>query len=546
MARKQQNSVKNQAQTRFKGKSGTWQVLLATVVVAGLTAIGIQQLSTRVEQSNDARLLLTRMKEQLSRLNSLEWEAISEGGIDEDLEEELEEYREDTTELLGNVIQLEPGNTQIAEIIEHYQEYQAEANSVIERVAQNQIDFEEEDAADLDELYDDLYDDISAQEAIYVERKQQIRTLASLGTNLALAASALIISALVYQFSKRISAKNQALELAYDNLQETQGQLIQKEKMAALGQLVAGIAHEINNPLGAIQASAHNINQALKDAYIELPRLYEYLDTEQQAQFFQLIQQPTTESLGNSKRGRAIKRKMIKQMEAYDIKEARYLADLLTEMGLQDNLEPYWPILKSERGEWTIQLAYNLRSSFSSSQIIQRAVDRASKTVFALKNYTRFDQSDDKQTVNLNEGIKTVLEIYHNQIKHNIELVCDFQPIPEFLGYPDQLFQVWGNLIHNAIQAMERGGTLTIATAQDRHSAIVTIADTGSGIPPEVQSKIFDAFFTTKRAGEGSGLGLHITHKIVRQHQGTIDFESQPGKTRFSVQLPLQETASAV
>ncbi|MEM6592757.1 MAG: ATP-binding protein, partial [Cyanobacteria bacterium P01_C01_bin.73] len=103
----------------------------------------------------------------------------------------------------------------------------------------------------------------------------------------------------------------------------------------------------------------------------------------------------------------------------------------------------------------------------------------------------------------------------------------------------------WGNLIHNAIQAMERGGTLTIATAQDRHSAIVTIADTGSGIPPEVQSKIFDAFFTTKRAGEGSGLGLHITHKIVRQHQGTIDFESQPGKTRFSVQLPLQQTASA-
>ncbi|MEO1093402.1 MAG: ATP-binding protein [Cyanobacteria bacterium J06638_28] len=483
------------------------------------------------------------MKEQLSRLNSLEWEAISQNEIDDDLEEELEEYREDTAELFEGLEQLEIDNAELTDILADYQDYQSKVDSVLNQIEDGvtEIDLEDE-AFDIDDAYDDLYAEISAQEIVYVTRKEQVQGFASLGINLSLAIAAATISTLVYQFSRRMSAKNQALALSYQSLQETQGQLIQREKMAALGQLVAGIAHEINNPLGAIQASSSNTSQALQEAYTELPHLYKYLDANQQAQFFQLIQRSLSGEFANGVGSdRAVRRKLVKEMEARDIEDARYLADLLVEMSAHEDMEPWWPFLQSEQGEWFIQLAYNLYSASSNSQIIHRAVDRASKIVFSLKNYVRFDHSNQKKTVALNDDIKAVLEIYHNQIKRNIELKCDFQPIPAFLGYPEQLTQVWSNLIHNAIQAMENGGTLTIETVQEGKNVMVTVTDTGSGIASDIQAKIFDAFYTTKDAGEGSGLGLHITKKVINQHQGHIDFESQPGKTQFRVQLPIQE-----
>ena len=145
--------------------------------------------------------------------------------------------------------------------------------------------------------------------------------------------------------------------------------------------------------------------------------------------------------------------------------------------------------------------------------------------------------------MNITEGIETVLTLYQNQIKQGVEVVRNYQAqLPAVLCYPDELNQVWTNLIHNALQAMDNQGTLTIDAVQQDTSVLVKITDSGKGIPPEILPKIFEPFFTTKPAGEGSGLGLDIVKKIIEKHQGKIDVESVPGTTAFTVSLPINLT----
>jgi signal transduction histidine kinase len=220
------------------------------------------------------------------------------------------------------------------------------------------------------------------------------------------------------------------------------------------------------------------------------------------------------------------------------VKDARNMADLLVDMGICENYEFLLPLLKGKHGAWAIELAYNLTCSLANNQMILGAVDRSSKIVFSLKSYSHFDHSGEKKLMNIAEGIDTTLAIYQSQLKRNIEVVRDYHSVPDILGYPDELVQVWTNMIHNAIQAMPTGGTLTIAVIQKDNGIEVTITDTGNGIPADVQQRIFDAFFTTKPAGEGSGLGLHISKKIVDKHHGRLKVESQPGHTQFGVWLP--------
>jgi signal transduction histidine kinase len=140
---------------------------------------------------------------------------------------------------------------------------------------------------------------------------------------------------------------------------------------------------------------------------------------------------------------------------------------------------------------------------------------------------------------NLSEGIDTVLTLYQNQLKKGIEVKRNYTELPPVLCYPDELNQVWTNLIHNALQAMDYRGTLTIEVMQQEQHTCISITDTGAGIPAEIKSKIFEPFFTTKPPGEGSGLGLDIVKKIIEKHQGKIEVESIPGQTKFTVSLPI-------
>ncbi len=344
---------------------------------------------------------------------------------------------------------------------------------------------------------------------------------------------------------KSLEEKNQQLSETLQRLKATQEQLIVREKMAALGHLIAGIAHEINTPLGAIQASIGNISNALQASLQQLPKLFQQLSAEQQTTFFALLQKALdTSGFLSSREARQVKRKLTEELSAYAIPDADAIASTLVNMGIYEEIAPFLGLLHDDNRLFIVQTAYHLVMQHNNSHNIMSAVERASKVVFALKKYAHYDESDQKIKADIVEGLEAVLTLYHNHLKKGITVNKVYADIPQFLCYPDELQQVWINVIHNAIRAMEGHGMLEITTEiaeiNHRPAVVVAITDSGHGIPAAIQPRIFEPFFTTKPAGEGSGLGLDIVHQIIERHQGKIDVESHPGRTTFRIFLPIE------
>ena len=386
----------------------------------------------------------------------------------------------------------------------------------------------------------------------------------------AVAASA-VENARLYQFAQQeiaerklaeanLRAAHQELTATLEHLRQAQSQLIQAEKMAALGKLVANIAHEINTPLGAIRASAGNILSALDATFRSLPEVIRQLSEEQSAAFIHLIQRACQPKQAlTSKEERQRRRALRQLLEDAAIAEADTIADTLVDMGIDDELDAFLPLFRHEKTMWLLGAAANIAAQRHHSDTILFAVERMSKIVFALKSYAHIEASGQPTFARIQDGMEVVLTLYHNQLKQQIEVVKRYDDtLPPMLCYPDELQQVWTNLIHNAIQAMQGKGRLEIAVkptpapseegklstpllggAGGGSGIVVEITDSGCGIPDEIKPRIFEPFFTTKPAGEGSGMGLDICKKIIDKHQGKIEFESQPGKTTFRVWLPV-------
>jgi signal transduction histidine kinase/sugar lactone lactonase YvrE len=338
-----------------------------------------------------------------------------------------------------------------------------------------------------------------------------------------------------------LTVANSELQKSYKHLEETQAQLVQAEKMASLGQLVANVAHEINTPIGAVKSSGATIAESLDGVLTNLPKLFQILNADGQDAFLALISHArVNRPVLDSREERFATRETALLLEEAGIDGASAKAGILVELGAQASIGQVLPLLRHAQSRLILATAYNVVTILTNTDNINAAVDQVSKIVRALKSFSRVDQGGEMTLADLREGIDMVLVIYRSQIRQGIKLVCRYEDIPPVRCLPDELNQVWTNLIHNALQAMSYNGTLTIAIRRTEREAVVSFADTGCGIPNAIRDRIFDAFFTTKPVGEGSGLGLNIVSKIIDKHQGRIEVESEVGVgTTFSVYLPL-------
>jgi len=285
-----------------------------------------------------------------------------------------------------------------------------------------------------------------------------------------------------------VEQRTQALQLEIDERKHLESQLVQSEKLASLGQLAAGVAHEINNPVGFISS-----NLSTLDGY------------------FNQLQQ---------------------MLEAY-----RHTEEIIVSQPQRDQLKALRTTLELDFLKEDIPIL--IRES-------KDGIGRVVQIVKDLKNFSRVDNDQTWQFTNLQQGIDSTLNIVASELKYRADVVKHYMPLPDIECLASQLNQVVMNLVINAAQAMgpERG-TITISNGVEGENIWLEVADDGCGIAPETVQKIFDPFFTTKPVGEGTGLGLSLSYGIVKKHRGSISVSSELGKgTTFRVVLPIRQTAA--
>ncbi|TGM51404.1 ATP-binding protein [Leptospira vanthielii] len=346
--------------------------------------------------------------------------------------------------------------------------------------------------------------------------------------------------ALEFAVKERTKELNRILE----DLQKAQDQLILSEKMATLGQLVAGVAHEINNPLAAIAAFSEQIYNRMGNFGTRLFQIKECFSKYSDKEINEIISwvielftvKPKSYNFSDSRKAKKTLEGIFNNLQ---IESAYDLADRIVDLGVSDFIlenENFLPHFKSSP---LLELVLSELNTLRSIESIRLAVERTSKIVYSLKNYGRFDRNEAKSEINLVDTIETVLTLYQSKMKSGVECIRVYNANPTILGYPDELIQIWTNLIYNALQAMAFKGSLTIQVDELEKEVVVRVKDNGPGIPIGIQKRIFEPFYTTKEKGEGTGLGLGIVKQSVEErHRGRIQFQSEPGNTEFQVTLP--------
>ncbi len=280
----------------------------------------------------------------------------------------------------------------------------------------------------------------------------------------------------------------QRVEERTRKLKEAQAQLIQSEKLSSIGQLAAGVAHEINNPMGFINSNLLTLAGYVRDLR-EILTEYEQLERDCQ--------------------GKTDKRLKFRCAQIKKVKER-------------------------------IDLRYVMNDLKKVIEESTQGAVRVSKIVKSLKNFSQIDE-DMLEYADLNENLEETLNVICSELKHKAEVIEEYGNLPRIKCYPMLLNQVFMNLLLNAAQAIEKEGRIGIKTYTNNSNVCVRISDNGCGIPPENLPKLFDPFFTTKEVGKGTGLGLSTAYGIIEKHKGRINVESEPGKgSTFTIELPLE------
>jgi two-component system, NtrC family, sensor kinase len=327
-------------------------------------------------------------------------------------------------------------------------------------------------------------------------------------------------------------------------LEETQSQLVMSEKMASLGVMVAGIAHEINTPAGVINGAADNLSQNMEYIFKNIPEISGYLKDPEIQEHIQVIlnqiHQTDNRVFFDVKNKFKIKRGIQDNLKNAGINEsiASDLSNFIIDNHLQDQEELLIQLV-SKGGEPVVKYLQNLTLLYMNQKNIKYAIKNIVRIVRALKYYSHLDQASFAEA-DVTEGIDNTLIIMNNQLKHGVHVIRNYTEVPKIYCNLDELNQVWTNIVQNAIQAMKGKGTLTISVYGKEKKIHIDIQDNGPGIPENIIDRIWDPFFTTKDQGEGSGLGLGIVKGIIEKHRGHISVRSKPGETTFTILLPTE------
>jgi PAS domain S-box-containing protein len=346
--------------------------------------------------------------------------------------------------------------------------------------------------------------------------------------------------------TEEMQFKNKALEETLNKLNEMHNQLIIQEKMASLGRLSAGMAHELNNPASSAQRSAAQLQVKFSDwQRIQANMSAANLNAQQRTKLLELdeiarerARKPIElNAITRSDRESALEEWLYQR----NIRTRGDQVSALVSFGyVQQELEALAQLFNEQQLATVIEWLCFKFTIYSLVAEIALGAGRIVELVTALKTYTYMDKAP-VQSVDVREGLDNTLIILHNKLKKGVTVVREYaENLPVIQAYAGELNQVWTNIIDNAIDAMEGEGTLILRVRNDDRWIVVEIEDNGPGIPAVHQSKIFDPFFTTKGPGVGTGLGLNISRNlIVQKHKGQISVESEPGRTCFAVRLPI-------
>ncbi len=326
--------------------------------------------------------------------------------------------------------------------------------------------------------------------------------------------------------------------------------LIQTEKFAGIGEMLATIAHEMKNRLGIIRGSLTSIIETLPGAMEQLPLLVRHLTAAHLPVYLQFVAEMLHASWQrmDTAKERNLRRQtaqiLIEKLQIND-RKAEDIANILVALRIQDQVEKFLPLFEIP------EILAILRSTGRFGEIrnaVSRLIpsmDALARMVQAMAHYSQPVPFEAPVWFDVCEQVEALLALYEKQLGKQVELITEYATVPQLLGFPYELDQVWINIIINAIHAMNGEGRLTVRIFPEvidgNEFICVSISDTGPGIPTEVQPRIFQRYFTTKAPGKGSGIGLDVCKKIVEKHQGTIWFETQPGNTTFFVRLPVAQ-----